>query len=127
MAFFFNRGRFWTKLIGLLWQLPLFLSVSMGLALHNAWAVWQGLMGKRTAFVRTPKFNVEIRGNAWQENSYIHYNIPWTTFLEGGLAIVFLVISGVSFYEKTFEMLPFHLMLSLGYGIVFYTSFKSTI
>src|SRR5690606_2496673 len=78
MAFFFNRGRFWDKFFGLLWQLPLFLSVSMGLALHNALAVWQGLRGKRTAFVRTPKFNLEIRGNAWQTNSYIHFNIPWT-------------------------------------------------
>lgn len=127
MAFFFNRGSFWDKFFGLLWQLPLFLSVSMGLALHNALAVWQGLKGKRTAFVRTPKFNLEIRENAWQNNSYIHFNIPCTTFLEGGMAVVFLVISGVSLYEKTFEMLPFHLMLALGYGIVFYTSFKSTI
>lgn len=127
LAFFFNRGSFWGKFLSLLWQLPLFLSVSMGLALHNALAVWQGLRGKRTAFVRTPKFNLEIIGNSWQNNRYIHSNISWTTIFEGGLAVVFLIISGVSLYEKTFEMLPFHLMLALGYGIVFYTSFKSTL
>jgi cellulose synthase/poly-beta-1,6-N-acetylglucosamine synthase-like glycosyltransferase len=127
MAFFFNKGGFWGKFFGLAWQLPLFLSVSMGLALHNSWAVWLGLRGKRTAFIRTPKFNIGFRDNAWQNNRYIHFNISGTTLLEGGMALVFLVISGASLYDKTFEMLPFHLMLTLGYGIVFYTSFRSTI
>ena len=37
---------------------PLFLSVSMGLSLHNAIAVIEGLLGFKSAFIRTPKFNV---------------------------------------------------------------------
>lgn len=127
MAFFFNQGSFRHKLFSLAWQLPLFLSVSMGLALHNSRAVWLGLRGKQTAFIRTPKFNLGIRDDAWKNNSYIHFNLSWTTFLEGGLALVFLVISGLSVYDKAFEMLPFHLMLTLGYGIVFFASFRSTI
>jgi hypothetical protein len=37
----------------------MFLSVSMGLALHNARAVAKGFWGRATPFVRTPK-----QGNA---------------------------------------------------------------
>src|SRR5690606_12155252 len=38
-AFFYSKGNFWEKSVQIFWQLPLFLSVSMGLALHNALAV----------------------------------------------------------------------------------------
>jgi cellulose synthase/poly-beta-1,6-N-acetylglucosamine synthase-like glycosyltransferase len=125
MAYFFNQGAFWNKFGGILWQLPLFLAVSMGLSLHNSTAVWQGLRGKRSSFIRTPKFNLENAGNSWRKNSYIHYNIPFITFLEGGMAVLFSIVAALSFYNQAFEMLPFHLMLAVGYAVVFYTSFRS--
>jgi len=51
--------------------------------------------------------------------------MPFVTVLEGGLALLFLVVVFVSIEQGVWLMLPFHLMLALGYGIVFYTSFKS--
>ena len=45
-----------------LFLFPMFLAVSMGLSLHNAMAVLEGYIGKKSAFIRTPKFNLS---NDW--------------------------------------------------------------
>ena len=105
-------------------MLPLFLSVSMGLALHNAQAVWEGLSGKKSPFIRTPKFNLES-GSGLKSNPYIKFKIPATTWMEGLLMLVFSFMVGLHIYWGTFAMLPFHLMLAVGYGLVFFSSFKA--
>ena len=51
--------------------------------------------------------------------------MPFITVLEGTLAVLFMVIVLASLDWGIYLMLPFHLMLALGYGIVFYTSYKS--
>jgi cellulose synthase/poly-beta-1,6-N-acetylglucosamine synthase-like glycosyltransferase len=125
-AYFYTQGNFWDKLKGFIWQLPLFLSVSMGLSLHNSRAVWQGLRGKRTSFVRTPKFNlIETGDSSWNKNLYITFSLPVITYLEGGMGLLFMVMAGISIYYQIYEMLPFHIMLSIGYTLVFYTSIMS--
>lgn len=124
-AFLYTPGSLGKKLSQLVWQLPLFLSVSMGLSLHNSRAVWQGLFGKRTSFIRTPKFNLEHIGSSWKENGYLSVNMPFIVFLEGAMALLFLVVVSWSLQAEVYGMLPFHLMLATGYTIVFYTSVRS--
>src|SRR5690606_28849193 len=70
-SFFYSKGNFWKKSVQVFWQLPLFLSVSMGLALHNSLAVAEGLLGKKSPFVRTPKFNLEQQNSHWKTNTYL--------------------------------------------------------
>ncbi|MDN3202711.1 glycosyltransferase family 2 protein [Algoriphagus sp. C2-7] len=125
VSFFYGKRNFFQSLIGALWQLPLFLSVSMGLALHNAQAVWEGLTGKTSPFVRTPKFNLESGKVKLKTNKYLPSKIPVTTWFEGVLMLVFLVMVGLNIWAGTYAMLPFHLMLAVGYGLVFVTSFQS--
>src|SRR5690606_15430394 len=43
-AFYYSKGSFWRKSLQVAWKLPLFLSVSMGLSLHNSLAVVEGLV-----------------------------------------------------------------------------------
>jgi len=124
-SFFYSKGNFWKKSVQVFWQLPLFLSVSMGLALHNSLAVAEGLLGKKSPFVRTPKFNLEQQNSHWKTNTYLSLKMPFITVLEGALAVLFMVIVLASLDWGIYLMLPFHLMLALGYGIVFYTSYKS--
>lgn len=124
VAYFYEKRSFWKSLFQALYMLPLFLSVSMGLALHNAQAVWEGLSGKKSPFIRTPKFNLE-GGSGLKTNPYIKYKIPATTWMEGILMLVFSAMVGLHIYWETFEMLPFHLMLAVGYGLVFFSSFKA--
>ncbi|WP_035463739.1 cellulose synthase family protein [Algoriphagus vanfongensis] len=108
-----------------LFLLPLFLSVSMGLGLHNAQAVWEGLSGKKSPFVRTPKFNLEGGKSKLKNNLYLTFKMPITTWFEGLLSLVFTAMVVMAFFHHHYLFLPFHLMLAIGYSLVFITSFKS--
>ncbi|MDG1277670.1 MAG: glycosyltransferase [Algoriphagus sp.] len=125
VAFFYEKKGFWKSLIQGLYILPLFLSVSMGLALHNSQAVWEGLTGKKSPFIRTPKFNLEGGKTGLKSNLYITGKIPVTTWFEGLFALIFGAMVFLSIRVGAFEMLPFHLMLTIGYSLVFITSFKA--
>lgn len=115
----------WKGIGRFLWELPLFLAVSMGLALHNAQAVCEGLTGKRSPFIRTPKYNLEKSHKSWSKNIYNQIKIPFTTYIEGLLAVIFLIMVMLSIHFQTYEMLVFHLMLTFGYSVVFIESLKS--
>ncbi|MDP4586770.1 MAG: glycosyltransferase family 2 protein, partial [Flavobacteriales bacterium] len=58
------------KLKYFLRDFPMFLSVSMGLSLHNSIAVLEGYMGKKTPFVRTPKFALNEKKGSWLDKKY---------------------------------------------------------
>jgi len=116
-----NKGKAFFHFIFLF---PFFLSVSMGLSLHNAIAVIEGYMGKKTPFVRTPKFNLVQNQDSWKGNKYIITNISVLTLLEIGFMIYFLVGVYYGLVYKDYVMLPFHSMLALGFGYVsFYSLF----
>lgn len=125
VSYFYGKRSFVQSALGVIWQLPLFLSVSMGLALHNAQAVWEGLSGKKSPFIRTPKFNLEAGKEKLASNRYLLHRMPVTTWFEGVLALVFWAMVGLAFREENFLFLPFHAMLAFGYSLVFITSFKS--
>jgi hypothetical protein len=125
ISYFYNKRGFWRNLFQAFYMLPLFLSISMGLALHNAQAVFEGFSGKKSPFIRTPKFNLESGNSPLSTNLYRNFRIPLTTWFEGILAVVFATMVFLSFKENNFILLPFHLMLAFGYGTVFLTSFKS--
>ncbi|MCS5489745.1 cellulose synthase family protein [Algoriphagus limi] len=121
----YSRKRFWASLVESLLILPVFLSVSMGMALHNAQAVWEGLSGKKSPFIRTPKFNLESGKSNLKTNRYLKFSMPLTTWIEGGLSLVFFIMVLLAFRYEYFLFLPFHAMLAFGYGLVFITSFRS--
>ena len=108
-----------------LWELPVFLAVSMGLSVHNAQAVWEGLTGKRSPFVRTPKYNLTDKEQNWISNTYNQLKIPPTAYLEAILALVFNAMVVFSLITGTYEMIAFHGMLAVGFTLVSITSFKS--
>ena len=102
----------------------LFLAVSMGLALHNSRAVLLGLAGHRSAFIRTPKLGL-IRGRGtWQGRRYRTGRFDGLTVLEGLLTLYFLFGIGAGLYLGDYGLLPFHLLLTIGYGLVFYYSVR---
>ncbi|WP_316929156.1 glycosyltransferase family 2 protein [Nitritalea halalkaliphila] len=115
------------SLLRFLYELPLFLSVSMGLSLHNAGAVWEGLSGKKSAFIRTPKYNLaEGQRGAWAQNVYHRFRIPLSTYVEFGLFLVFGGMVLLGWWTGTRELLLFHGMLCLGFGLVSIASFRSS-
>ncbi len=121
----FDQASFAKRLSLFLLYFPIFLSMSMGLALHNAVAVWEGWSGRKSGFIRTPKFNLEVRGHKWQDNFYLNFRMPYTTYVEGLLGLVFLSIFAWSVAHGEYILLVFHGMLATGYLLVFYYSLKS--
>jgi cellulose synthase/poly-beta-1,6-N-acetylglucosamine synthase-like glycosyltransferase len=113
---------------GTVWQFLvrffLFLSISMGLSLHNALAVLQGLLGYQTPFVRTPKYNLTNTSGSWEKKDYRLSAISYITLAEGSLAFVFWFAIGYGILSHQYQFLFFHLMLATGYSLVFYYSLR---
>ena len=117
--------KFKNKLIAFLFfmvKFPLFLSISMGLSLHNAIGVAEGYFGKKSPFVRTPKFNITSNDDKWKGNQYITNAISPLTIIEGGLILYFFYGIYLSFSYGDYALMPFYVMLIVGFGTVFYYS-----
>ena len=108
------------------WQyIGLFLtyfSVAMGFSLHNSIAVLEGHLGKKSDFIRTPKFNMKKLSDKWQGNKYINKNISKHTIFEALLMcyFAFALYSGITMGD--YGLFGFHLMLFSGFGFVFFKS-----
>jgi len=103
------------------WRFLQFLMVSMGLALNNTVAVIEGYLGIKSSFVRTPKFNVNVKGE-FKGNKYDKKSLSILNIGEGLLALLFGYTTVNRAIYGDIGMVPFHLMLTIGYGLVFYHS-----
>jgi cellulose synthase/poly-beta-1,6-N-acetylglucosamine synthase-like glycosyltransferase len=112
----------WKAIMEFLGTFPAFLSLSMGLSLHNTIAVLEGYFGRKTPFIRTPKFNVVAHSDQWVANKYLRKKINKLTIIEAVLSIYFLIGIYCSFHLRDFSLLPFQTLLALGYGAVVYLS-----
>lgn len=121
-----EKQSFWKTLKEFVPQMFMLLSVFLGLSVHNAVAVMEGLIGKKTPFVRTPKFNITKKEGSWKGNKYFSRKINPLTMLEGFLSLYFLGGLGLAFYFNDFALLPFHILLSLGFLLVFYYTVQHT-
>ena len=106
-----------------------FFSVAMGFSLHNTIAVLEGHFGKKSEFVRTPKFNIKTLKDGWKNNKYIKKKPSVHVILEGLLAIYFIFGMYSAFIVGDqggdFGLFPFHLMLFIGFAYVFFKSIFS--
>lgn len=97
-----------------------FFTVLLGFTFHNSLAVVQGHAGKKTDFVRTPKFNINSLKDQWKGNRYLSNNISKKVILEAFLLLYFLFGICSAFILKDYSLLPFHIMLFLGFSFVLY-------
>lgn len=106
-----------------------FFSIAMGFSVHNSIAVLEGHFGKKSDFIRTPKFNISNLKEGWKGNKYIAKNISPNVIIEGVLMIYFAFGMYSAFIVGDqggdFGLFPFHLMLFLGFGFVFFKSLTS--
>ena len=106
-----------------------FFSIAMGFSLHNSIAVLEGHFGKKSDFIRTPKFNINTLKDSWKNNKYIKKKPSVHVIIEGLLALYFVFGMYSAFVVGNqggdFGLFPFHLMLFLGFGYVFFKSIFS--
>jgi cellulose synthase/poly-beta-1,6-N-acetylglucosamine synthase-like glycosyltransferase len=104
-----------------------FFSVALGFSLNNSLAVLEGHRGKRSEFVRTPKFNINSIKDSWKGNQYLSKKIPPNVILEGLLMCYFFYGMYIAVPLNDFGLFPFHFMLFLGFGFVFFKSLSAKI
>jgi hypothetical protein len=107
-----------------LWLYPAFLSLSMGMSLHNARAVILGYVGKKTPFIRTPKWNLVGQSGSFKQKKYIDRKIPLMSWVEGLLGIYFLLALVIGIKLGEWGFIPLHIMLVFGFFAVFHYSIK---
>ena len=105
-----------------------FYTIAMGFSYHNSLAVLEGHRGKRSDFIRTPKFNIKTLKDSWRKNKYTTKKISKNVIVEGVLALYFLFGMYSAFIvgkEGDFGLFPFHLIFFIGFVFVFVNSFKT--
>jgi len=95
-----------------------FFSVAMGFSVHNSLAVLEGHFGKKSEFIRTPKFNINNLKDSWKDNKYLSKNLSLSIILEALLWLYFGFAIFSAFKLNDFGLIIFHLMLFSGFGFV---------
>ena len=111
----------WRKKIVLF---PLFMAGSMGFAVNNSRAVFEGLLNRKSEFVRTPKFKVVDNKDSWIGKRYNSKKLGLSVIVELIMAIYCLVGVASSIYFLEIAALPFQILFFLGFAFVSLTSIK---
>ena len=119
-----QRRGFWATLV----QVPMLMSIGIGIALNNAVACIEAFLGHDTPFVRTPKYNVG-KASAGKQRTGVARIVPipsmkWSmTILEILMGLYMLECARLSLMvEETIISLPFVLLFASGYLYVGLTS-----
>ncbi len=104
-----------------IFKLIMFMMIYLGLSIHNAIAGFEGFIGKKTPFVRTPKHNIKKVSDNWRDHTrYMKRNLPGLFYLELMAALIFgtALLKGLFFGPNAFVTL--HIMYTVGFGLVCY-------
>ena len=106
--------RTWLKEILLL---PALLALGIGLAVNNARAVLEALIGHQSEFTRTPKYGIERNTQSWKKSQYA----PLKTvlpFVELAFALYFTYFVGRAVQQGQWLSIPFLALFQCGFGYV---------
>jgi cellulose synthase/poly-beta-1,6-N-acetylglucosamine synthase-like glycosyltransferase len=94
--------------------LPFLMAVGIGLTVTNTRAVLEALIGKQSAFARTPKYRVESRKDKVQATKYRKRLgwVPWVELLIGGY---FAATVLYALQNENYLTVPFLLLFVVGY------------
>lgn len=115
MLFYLTSHR---ALYGNLWEavsrLPLMMALGIGLSLNNARAVLEGLLGRESEFVRTPKHGVMQKSESWTKKRY-RAGKELFAWLEVGMGLYFVATIGIGLWVGAFASVPFILLFMFGF------------
>ena len=69
---------------------PLVMALGIGLCINNGRGALEALLRRRSEFVRTPKFRIEVPGDTWRRKRYAGRSATVQTWIELGLSLYFL-------------------------------------
>ena len=105
---------------------PMAMLFSLGMSYHNSKAIIEGVRGKKTAFVRTPKFQASSGSDTGHP---VYYDAETSVSNELPQIILFLyflfaVVAGIYFRDMAF--VPYHLIMLSGFGVILYYAFQQS-
>ena len=103
--------------------IPVFLSGTMGLAVNNCKAVLEALIGKKSEFVRTPKFNIFNKTDKWKTKTYKAELSAWV-FVELLMALYTFVGLSIAVVNLEIAAIPFHAMFCFGFSMMSFLTLK---
>jgi len=103
---------------------PVFMTGSMGLAVNNTKAVFEGLFNKKSEFVRTPKYKIVSDTDTAHGKKYHAKKVPFIAFFEALLSIYCFAGVAYSAYHAQIASIPFQFMFAMGFGTISYLSIK---
>ncbi|MEO8446064.1 MAG: cellulose synthase family protein [bacterium] len=106
---------------------PVFLAGSMGFSVNNTKAVLEGLLDKKSEFVRTPKYQIMNKKDSWQGKNYVNKKLSYTTYIEAFLAVYCFVGVIIAVGTAQIASIPFQLMFCGGFTIISYLSIRQVV
>jgi cellulose synthase/poly-beta-1,6-N-acetylglucosamine synthase-like glycosyltransferase len=96
--------------------LPLLMSLGIGLTVTNTRAVLEALVGKQTAFVRTPKYRVESKKDRVGAKKY-RKRLGWVPWIELLIGTYFALAVFYAIDNENYFTIPFLLLFVVGYWV----------
>ncbi|MBC7881049.1 MAG: glycosyltransferase [Anaerolineae bacterium] len=106
--------KYWWRSLGLVVLLAV---LGTGLSLSNSRAVLSGLFGGEASFRRTPKFNLKVKQDRWEDKRY-QLPLEPITFVEIGLGCYTLWAVVLAIFAHAWGVVPFLLLYASGYSYV---------
>jgi cellulose synthase/poly-beta-1,6-N-acetylglucosamine synthase-like glycosyltransferase len=103
--------------------IPFALTIGTGIMVNNSWAVLEAILGKKTEFIRTPKWGVKNKGESWTGKTYKVFMGKWRTRLLELLLGLYAVLGViVSIVRNNYFIVPYLTLMGVGLLLVFLVS-----
>jgi cellulose synthase/poly-beta-1,6-N-acetylglucosamine synthase-like glycosyltransferase len=96
--------------------LPLLMSLGIGLTITNTIAVLEALVGRETAFVRTPKYRVASKKDKLLGTKY-RKRLGWVPWIELLIGTYFALAIFYAIDNENYFTVPFLLLFVIGYWV----------
>jgi hypothetical protein len=94
--------------------LPCLMALGIGLTITNSRAVIEALLGRQSAFARTPKYRVESKKDKIRANKY-RRRLGWVPWIEMLIGTYFAMTVYYAIANENFITVPFLLLFVFGY------------
>ena len=101
--------------------MPFVMATGIGISVRNAQAVIEAIIGKKTEFARTPKFNIAGKQGTFAKKSYRN-KVGWMPYAEICLGVYFALAIIYAISRDNYATIPFLVLFVWGY---LYTGFMS--
>ncbi len=106
---------------------PVFLAGSMGFSVNNTKAVFEGLLDKKSEFVRTPKYQIMNKKDSWAGKKYVNKKLSFTTYIEAAMALYCFGGVVIAIATAQIAAIPFQLMFCGGFATISILSIRQVV